>query len=178
MPRVREHLPLPGRHPVELPRDRFEAQPLPLQLPNRLQPRHLLDPFQHQTIQVPNPVVFLFLMTVGVGLALRCMPRIEKHAKLVCLGFFEDEATWAGASLTYILNLAGVQEGATRLFMTSADGYENNLTLEQARRESNFLAYEWEGEPLPVSHGFPVRAALTNNIGGEWVKWLVEIDVA
>ena len=44
----------------------------------------------------------------------RCLPRVETRAKLVCPGFFVDEATWAGAPTDEVLALAGVQEGATR----------------------------------------------------------------
>jgi DMSO/TMAO reductase YedYZ molybdopterin-dependent catalytic subunit len=41
----------------------------------------------------------------------------------------------------------------------------------------SFLAYEWEGEPLPIIHGFPVRAVFPALSGNTWVKWLVEIQV-
>src|SRR5512136_732751 len=43
---------------------------------------------------------------------LRCMPRIQTRDVLICPGFFEDEATWAGVSLEYVLELAGLQVGA------------------------------------------------------------------
>ncbi len=108
---------------------------------------------------------------------LRCMPKVEKRAKLVCLGFFEDEAVWAGASLVSVLDLAGVQASAAEIEMTSADGYSNHLTLGQAYRPGNFLAYEWEGESLPILHGFPVRAVFPGEYGAMWVKWLIKIEV-
>jgi len=49
--------------------------------------------------------------------------------------------------------------------------------LEQLEPDENFLAYEWEGEPLPIVHGFPVRAVFPALNGSKWVKWLVQIDV-
>ncbi len=39
----------------------------------------------------------------------------------------------------------------------------------------NFLAYEWMGRPLPVLHGFPLRAVIPCQDGFAWVKWLMEI---
>ena len=42
---------------------------------------------------------------------------------------------------------------------------------------SDFLAYEWEGEPVPILHGFPVRAVFPSLNGNKWVKWLIGIDV-
>jgi DMSO/TMAO reductase YedYZ molybdopterin-dependent catalytic subunit len=108
---------------------------------------------------------------------LRCMPRIQSRDVLVCPGFFEDEATWAGASLEYVLELAGPQVGATSISLVGADGYSAGLTLQQAHSGNYYLAYEWEGKPIPILHGFPVRAVFPSLQGSQWVKWLVEIIV-
>ena len=107
---------------------------------------------------------------------LRCMPKVEVHAELNCPGFFTDEATWAGARIQDVLALAGVQEGATGLRLISADGYQATVYT-VALLDTSMLAYEWEGKPLPILHGFPVRAVLPGVTGGKWVKWLIEIEV-
>lgn len=109
---------------------------------------------------------------------LRCMPKIEVECTLVCVGFFEDQATWAGVPLSHILDLAGVQEDATGLRLVSADGYATQVPLESALEQDSFVAYEWEGEPLPILHGFPVRAVFPALNGNNWVKWLIEIEVS
>jgi DMSO/TMAO reductase YedYZ molybdopterin-dependent catalytic subunit len=108
---------------------------------------------------------------------LRCMPKLEVHCTLICPGFFQDEATWAGASLDYVLDQAGVHPDAEGLKLVSVDGYVTEVSMEAAREGDNFLAYEWEGEPLPVLHGFPVRAVFPALQGNKWAKWLVEIEV-
>ncbi|HNT74008.1 MAG TPA: molybdopterin-dependent oxidoreductase [Anaerolineae bacterium] len=109
---------------------------------------------------------------------LRCLPKQEVRALLVCVGFFEDEATWAGASLNDVLDLAQVAPDATALRLRSADGYAGYVRLDAVRGNAhNLLAYEWEGEPLPALHGFPIRAVFPDEEGREWVKWLVEIEV-
>jgi DMSO/TMAO reductase YedYZ molybdopterin-dependent catalytic subunit len=89
---------------------------------------------------------------------LRCMPQVTDNPDLVCPGVFTDHATWTGVSIKYILELAGIQQGATKLTLVSADGYEVNLPLETANADKNFLAYEVNGKILPVLHGFPLRA--------------------
>jgi DMSO/TMAO reductase YedYZ molybdopterin-dependent catalytic subunit len=108
---------------------------------------------------------------------LRCLPRVEAFCTLVCPGFFEDQATWAGASLEAVLARAGIQEGADRLRLVSADGYATLVFLNELSEGEDFLAYEWEGEPLPIIHGFPVRAVFPALDGNKWAKWLVEIEV-
>ena len=108
---------------------------------------------------------------------LRCMPKIEARPTLVCPGFFKDTATWAGVPFKDVLELAGLQEGAKKLKLISADGYSASVSLEDALSGENFVAYEWEGKPIPILHGFPVRAIFPDMQGNRWVKWLVKIEV-
>ena len=109
---------------------------------------------------------------------LRCLPRIEcASCTLICPGLFTDHATWAGAPLAYVLKLAGIQDSASQVTLVSADGYSTPLTLKEALSEDAMLAYEQDGQPLPILHGFPVRAVLPFQAGGKWAKWLVEITV-
>lgn len=108
---------------------------------------------------------------------LRCMPKIELECTLVCVGFFEDVATWAGVPLSHLLELAGVSPLAQGLKLYSADGYATPVTMEQAQAKDNFIAYEWEGEAVPILHGFPARAVFPALDGSYWAKWLVKIEV-
>ena len=108
---------------------------------------------------------------------LRCMPRVTQRVVLNCPGFFIDEATWSGVPLDYLLNLAGIRPQSYAIQLGSADGYYTTVTLEEVRTSQPFIAYEWEGQPLPILHGFPVRAVFPHILGGKWVKWLVKIEV-
>lgn len=109
---------------------------------------------------------------------LRCLPKVGAHVQIVCPGFFIDWSNLAGASLASVLALAGPLAGANRVDFTGVDGRLDGLALAEAQAADNFLAYEWENELLPVSHGFPVRAALPGRSGGYWTKWLQEIRVS
>jgi DMSO/TMAO reductase YedYZ molybdopterin-dependent catalytic subunit len=108
---------------------------------------------------------------------LRCLPRIEIRTDLICPGYFTDDAAWAGASLNAILDMAGVQPDAKNLVLHSGDGYFAYVPIGAARNGENFLAYEWEGEAVPILHGFPVRAVFPELDGNKWVKWLVKIEL-
>lgn len=108
---------------------------------------------------------------------LRCLPKKSVDDALICPGYFEDYAIWSGASLADVLDLAGVLPEATRLELHGADGYLASLSLKEALAQDSLLAYEWEGEPLPVLHGFPVRAVFPAMKGNKWVKWLIEIVI-
>jgi DMSO/TMAO reductase YedYZ molybdopterin-dependent catalytic subunit len=108
---------------------------------------------------------------------LRCLPKTTSEETLVCPGFFKDVATWGGVPLEEILQLAGLQTGASVMRLISDDGYAVDVTLAEARKAGAYLAYELEGKPIPQLHGFPVRAVLPGITGGKWVKWLSEIQV-
>ena len=108
---------------------------------------------------------------------LRCMPKIEVKTTIICKGNFEDTAVWAGASLKYVLELAGIQPQAKNIRMIGADGYSPSITREDAMSGKAFLAYEWEKQPVPIIHGFPVRVALPGLLGANWVKWLLKLEV-
>jgi len=108
---------------------------------------------------------------------LRCMPKVTARPELVCPGFFVDVATWSGVPLKHILEKAGVRPGAREVRLTAADKYMVVLSMRQAMAPGAFIAYEWEGKPLPILHGFPVRAVLPGLEGNQWVKWLIRIDV-
>ena len=92
-------------------------------------------------------------------------------------GVFEDVGTWSGVPLKYILGLAGVQSTAKVIRLVAADKYESQIYLQDALKVGNFLAYEMKGQPLPVLHGFPLRAVFPGMTGNRWVKGLLEIRV-
>jgi DMSO/TMAO reductase YedYZ molybdopterin-dependent catalytic subunit len=108
---------------------------------------------------------------------LRRLPKVTATPLLNCPGFFTDSTTWSGVSIKTILEMAGVQPGAARIIMKAADRYSMPLVLDEALNPENFLAYEWMGQPLPVLHGFPLRAVIPSQYGSFWVKWLLEITV-
>ena len=108
---------------------------------------------------------------------LRCLPKNGADVTLVCVGYFEDEAGWEGAGMKALLQMAGVQKDAQGIRMTGADGYHSAVPIDTALEHGNFLAYELEGNPLPILHGFPVRAMFPALHGDVDVKWLVKIEV-
>jgi DMSO/TMAO reductase YedYZ molybdopterin-dependent catalytic subunit len=99
-------------------------------------------------------------------------------------------ADWRGASLADILRQAGIQEGAKEIVFFGADlateeirgrevekAFARSLSVTDAMREENMLAFEMNGEPLPHYHGKPVRLLVPGWYGVANVKWLTQIHV-
>jgi sulfane dehydrogenase subunit SoxC len=93
-------------------------------------------------------------------------------------------AEWTGTPLRGVLEEAGLLEDAVEVLFTGHDrgvdqgveqDYERSLTIEEAMGEDVLLAYAMNGEPLPVSHGFPLRLLVPDWYGMASVKWLRSI---
>ena len=61
--------------------------------------------------------------------------------------------------------------------MLSTDGDSNVVSITEALNPENILAYERDGKPLPVMHGFPLRTIFPGEQGNKWVKWVVELTI-
>jgi len=99
-------------------------------------------------------------------------------------------AHWVGVSLREILLEAGLKPDGIEVVFYGADmGVENvrdtdvevsfgrSMHFEDALRPEVMLAYEMNGEPLPLYHGAPVRLLVPGWYGVSNVKWLTQIHV-
>ena len=85
---------------------------------------------------------------------------------------------WTGVSLQKILADAQVQEGARHLVITSGDGFHETVDLDLiASDERIMLCYEWDGNPIPFDHGFPLRIWLPDRYGMKQPKWITGMEV-
>jgi len=109
---------------------------------------------------------------------MRCLPKVQARVSLTCPGFFTDVADLAGATFADLLALAQPRSQASRIRLTSVEGYTMPFSLDDVLAQDNFLAYQWKDEPLPPSHGFPLRAVFPRQSGGNWVKWVTQIEVS
>jgi DMSO/TMAO reductase YedYZ molybdopterin-dependent catalytic subunit len=85
---------------------------------------------------------------------------------------------WTGASMQDILADAQVKQGARYLHITSDDGYYETVDLDLiASDERIMLCYGWDGNTLPVGHGFPLRIWIPDRYGMKQPKWITGIEV-
>jgi hypothetical protein len=56
--------------------------------------------------------------------------------------------------------------------------YGASIPLHAAASGDVILAYEMNGQPLPIDHGFPLRAVVPGVVGARNVKWLHKITTS
>lgn len=95
-------------------------------------------------------------------------------------------AEWTGVRLNDVLHQAGVDRDAVEVLFTGYDRgledgidapYQRSLSLTEASGDDLILAYEMNGQPLPPTHGFPLRLIVPGWYGMAQVKWLKQITV-
>jgi DMSO/TMAO reductase YedYZ molybdopterin-dependent catalytic subunit len=91
---------------------------------------------------------------------------------------------WRGVRLADILKRAGIQETAVDIAFDGADtpigkmeDFQRALPKTKALDPNTLLAYEMNGETLPVKHGFPLRVVAPGRAGDHWLKWVTSIRV-
>ncbi len=93
-------------------------------------------------------------------------------------------AVWGGIWLKDLLEESGLTtraghvafEGLDKPLGSAGIKFIRSIPLEKAMA-STLLAYEMNGEPLPLKHGFPMRSLALGWTGANCVKWLHNITV-
>lgn len=132
---------------------------------------------------------------------IRKLPPVELVSVIECAGngraFFDPpvpglqwengavgNARWKGVRLADVLKRAGMKDSAKVVLFDGADvplgtmpDFQRSITVKKALDGNTILAYEMNGETLPVKHGFPLRVVAPGWASDSWVKWVTSIRV-
>ena len=132
---------------------------------------------------------------------LRRMPSVELVSVLECAGngrgFYEPSmpglqwghgavgnGRWRGVRLADVLKRAGLKSSPKEVLFNGADvpigtmpDFQRSIPIAKAVHPATLLAYEMNGETLPIEHGFPLRVVVPGWAGDSWIKWVTSITV-
>jgi DMSO/TMAO reductase YedYZ molybdopterin-dependent catalytic subunit len=132
---------------------------------------------------------------------LRRMPSVELVSVLECAGngrgFYEPSmpglqwghgavgnGRWRGVRLADVLKRAGLKASPREVLFNGADtplgtmpDFQRSIPIAKALHPATLLAYEMNGETLPVEHGFPLRLVVPGWAGDSWTKWVTSMTV-
>ena len=113
------------------------------------------------------------------------LPIFEQYVTLACVSNevgdkLVGNAKWTGVRLRQVLDIAGVQSGATQLVGRSVDGFTVGMptswVMDPAREP--MIALEMNDAPLPRNHGYPARLIVPGLYGYvSATKWLSELEL-
>jgi DMSO/TMAO reductase YedYZ molybdopterin-dependent catalytic subunit len=139
-----------------------------------------------QLRELPSETRVATLECAGNGRAL-LVPRVRGvQWELGAVG----NAEWTGVPLATLLDRVGVGDDAREIVLEGADrgvpndepvlpqpiSFARSITRAKALGGDVLIAYEMNGQELPLHHGFPVRAIVPGHYGMASVKWLTHIE--
>jgi DMSO/TMAO reductase YedYZ molybdopterin-dependent catalytic subunit len=89
------------------------------------------------------------------------------------------DTSFGGVSVDTLLDAVEVDESATHVMAFCYGGYTTNLPLADVRGGQAWIAWEFEGQPLPAEHGGPARLLVPHLYfwkSAKWVKGLRLLD--
>ena len=113
---------------------------------------------------------------------LQTLPMTRDYNTLMCISYriggrLISNASWTGAALRDVLDLAGPRPEATHLRFTSADDYTESLPLAVAMDPDVRLVWLMNDEPLTRKHGYPLRAIVPGRYGMKNPKWITDLTL-
>lgn len=137
--------------------------------------------------QVPNDWKLAITGLVDQPLTLslddiKAMPAVTEMRTLECIsntvgGYLISNGVWKGVRFKDVLARAGVKPSARYIKLEAYDGLDTSIPLDLGMHEHSLLVYEMNGEPLPISHGAPLRCLFPGRYGMKQPKWIQTITL-
>jgi DMSO/TMAO reductase YedYZ molybdopterin-dependent catalytic subunit len=117
---------------------------------------------------------------------LRAMPSRTQITRHDCVEGWSCIGKWKGVQLSALLDRARLKPNARyvvfycadNLFATGddKDKYYESIGLEDAYHPQTILAYDMNGETLPIAHGAPLRLRVERQLGYKMAKYVMRVE--
>ncbi|MGB6391895.1 MAG: molybdopterin-dependent oxidoreductase [Candidatus Acidiferrales bacterium] len=120
---------------------------------------------------------------------LRSMPKQTQTTKHCCIQGWSGVAEWGGVSLSHIIRLCQPLPSARFILFRALDDkstsephaqgpgfFYGTIRIGLADDPQTMLAYDMNGQPLPVLHGAPLRLRVETQLGFTMVKYIRAIQ--
>jgi len=109
--------------------------------------------------------------------AFQALPQSDLESDIHCVtAWSRFDNRWRGVAVMDLLERVQPRAEADFVVLHSFDTYTTNLPLEEFAMDGALLATHWEGKPLTVDHGGPVRAIVPQLYFWKSAKWLKRIE--
>jgi DMSO/TMAO reductase YedYZ molybdopterin-dependent catalytic subunit len=112
------------------------------------------------------------------------LPQVEDVSDFHCVTTWSRyDNHWKGVRFRTLAELAVPKDEAKFVLCTGYDHmpgtkipYTTNLPLARAVEDDVLLVHTWQGEPLPVEHGGPVRMITPKLYAWKGTKWIRKVE--
>jgi DMSO/TMAO reductase YedYZ molybdopterin-dependent catalytic subunit len=103
------------------------------------------------------------------------LPQTSMVIRHVCVEGWAAIVQWGGIQLAELARLAQPKPGVRYVYFQSADGYYESWDLASVLHPQTILAYQKNGEALPIVNGAPLRLASPIKLGYKLSKWVTRV---
>jgi DMSO/TMAO reductase YedYZ molybdopterin-dependent catalytic subunit len=117
---------------------------------------------------------------------LRQLPARTQITRHDCVEGWSCIGQWSGPQLKTILDQVGLRPEARYIVFHCSDAleaslygsgqYYESIDLVDAFHPQTILAYEMNGQPLPIAHGAPLRLRVERQLGYKMAKYVMRIE--
>lgn len=113
---------------------------------------------------------------------LRSMPKQEQITNHFCIQGWSGVAKWGGVPMSQMIEkVKPLPNAKYAVFYSFGEGGEGGIYYDahligNLKHHLTILAYEMNGEPLPLLYGAPLRLRCENELGFKQVKWIQAIE--
>ena len=106
------------------------------------------------------------------------LPQFEDVSDFHCVTTWSKfGTTFTGVSVDTLLEQAGPLPEAAFVMAHATTGYTTNLPLEDVTDGKAWVVWDYEGRPLPVDHGGPVRLLVPHLYFWKSAKWVTRLEL-
>jgi len=145
--------------------------------------RLVVTQFSDWKLKVDGLVKNPFELSLAEIRALPSRTQITRHD---CVEGWSAIGQWKGAQLSNLLERAGLMDNTRYIVFHCADNltgsqddsgvYYESIDLIDAFHPQTIMAYEMNGQILPVSHGAPIRLRVERQLGYKMAKYVMRIE--
>lgn len=105
------------------------------------------------------------------------LPLTSMIIRHVCVEGWAAIVQWGGVRLRDLIQLAQPKPGVEYVYFQSADRYSESWDLRSCLHPQTLLAYQKNGQPIPIENGAPLRLASPIKLGYKQSKWVTRITL-
>ncbi|MBE9603413.1 molybdopterin-dependent oxidoreductase [Acetobacteraceae bacterium H6797] len=108
---------------------------------------------------------------------LRGLPQESQITRHICIEGWSAIGRWSGVPFRTFLERIGADMRARYVGFKCADRYYSSIDMATALHPQTILALDFDGQPLPVKYGYPVKLRVPTKLGFKNPKHIMAITV-
>jgi DMSO/TMAO reductase YedYZ molybdopterin-dependent catalytic subunit len=116
------------------------------------------------------------LVTTPISLTLdeiKSFPIVEIVRDFHCVETWTvPDNTWKGVRVRDMITRENILDTASFVVVSSWGGFTSEMAIDYLMADDTLLAWERNGKPIPIDHGYPLRLIVPNRYAYKSVKWV------